>query len=103
MIKVITADEFEKMDKSGVVLLDFYAEWCGPCQQLGPILDEVAKEMTDVQIVKMNVDEAANKKLAMQHKVMSIPTMLLYVDGEVKATSGILDKDQLINFINENK
>ncbi len=103
MVKIITASEFDTMDKKGVILLDFYADWCGPCQQLLPILEELSNEMEEVTIVKMNVDEAENKKMAMKHKVMSIPTMLLYSDGELKATSGFLPKDELITFINTNK
>lgn len=103
MVKIITAEEFEVMDKTGVVLLDFYADWCGPCQQLGPILEEISNEMPDITVVKMNVDEPGNKKLAMQHKVMSIPTMLLYSNGELKSTSGFLAKDELKAFIETNK
>ncbi len=102
MVKVISADEFASMNKDGAILIDFYAEWCGPCQQLGPILDEVSNEI-DVPIYKINVDEPSAKKLAMQNKVMSIPTMVLYKDGEAVATTGFLGKEDLINFINTNK
>ncbi len=102
MAKVITAAEFEAMDKSGAILIDFYAEWCGPCQQLGPILEEVATEV-DVPIYKINVDEPAAKKIAMKNKVMSIPTMVMYNDGNPGATTGFLGKDDLIKFINDNK
>ncbi len=102
MAKVITAEEFESMDKSGAILIDFFAEWCGPCQQLAPILDEVSSEV-DVPIYKINVDEPSAKKIAMQNKVMSIPTMVMYKDGEPTATTGFLAKDDLINFINDNK
>ncbi len=102
MVKVITADEFAALDKSESILIDFYADWCGPCQQLGPILGEVAEE-TGFPIYKIDVDEPSAKKLAMQNKVMSIPTMVMYKNGEAVATTGFLAKDDLINFINENK
>ncbi len=102
MAKIITADEFAAMDKSGSMIIDFYAEWCGPCQQLGPILDEVIEE-TGFPIYKINVDEPTAKKLAMKNKVMSIPTMVMYKDGEAVATSGFLPKDDLIKFIEDNK
>lgn len=102
MAKVITADEFAAMDNSKSILIDFYAEWCGPCQQLGPILDEVSGEV-DVPIYKINVDDPSSKKLAMQNKVMSIPTMVMFKNGEATATTGFLGKDDLIKFINNNK
>lgn len=102
MAKIITADEFAAMDKSESMLIDFYAEWCGPCQQLGPILDEVIEE-TGFPIYKINVDEPTAKKLAMKNKVMSIPTMVMYKNGEAVATSGFLGKDDLVKFIEDNK
>ncbi len=102
MVKVITADEFAAMDKSESMLIDFYAEWCGPCQQLGPVLNEVVEE-TGFPIYKINVDEPSAKKLAMQNKVMSIPTMVMYKNGEAVATTGMLPKEDIVKFINDNK
>lgn len=102
MAKVITADEFATMDKSGAILIDFYAEWCGPCQQLGPILNDISTEV-DVPIYKIDVDEPSAKKLAMKNKVMSIPTLVMYKDGEAVATTGFLSKEDLVKFINDNK
>lgn len=104
MVKVLNAAEFDALDKKGVVLLDFYADWCGPCQQLGPVLDELSNEMTDVVIVKLNVDEGENKSFALKHRVLSIPTLLLFKDGEViERGQGFMPKDELISFINKAK
>ena len=71
----------EVLNSKGLVLVDFWAEWCGPCRQLTPILEEVNKEMGDqVKICKMNVDEAPN--VAASYEIRSIPTMFLFKDGE---------------------
>ncbi|MFV0499117.1 MAG: thioredoxin family protein [Bacilli bacterium] len=102
MVKVITAEELSNLDNNGSILVDFFADWCGPCQQLGPILDEVSNEV-DTPIYKINVDDPASKKLAMKNKVMSIPTMVMFKNGESVATTGFLGKEDLIKFINENK
>lgn len=74
----------EEVIKSSVpVLVDFYADWCGPCQSLAPVIDELAQKYDGrLKICKINVD--SNQKLSISHQVMSIPTMLLFKDGEVK-------------------
>ncbi len=102
MAKLITADEFAAMDKEGAVLVDFYADWCVPCQNLLPILDEVSNEI-DVPVYKINVEEPSGKKFAMKNKVMSIPTLIVFKDGEAVATSGPLSKEEIISFVNDNK
>ena len=78
------------------VLLDFWAEWCGPCQMLSPVVEEVARQVKDVKIGKINVDE--EQELAMQFRVMSIPTLAYIKNGTVveksvglKSKEGILD------------
>ena len=78
----ITKDNFEhtvlKADKP--VLVDFWAEWCGPCQMMGPIVDEVAEERNDIIIGKLNVD--TQPEIALRYNVMSIPTLILFENGE---------------------
>ena len=84
------------------VLLDFWAEWCGPCKMIGPILVELSEEYADkVKIVKLNVDE--NNNTAIQYAVRSIPTLILFKDGQVHAQHiGAAAKGQLKQFIDSN-
>lgn len=80
------------------VLVDFWASWCGPCKMLSPIIDEIAEEVTDVKVCKVNTDEADT--IALKYKVMSIPTLILFKNGEVAATSvGAKPKSEVLNFI----
>ena len=84
------------------VLLDFWAEWCGPCKMIGPLLIELSEEYADkVKIVKLNVDE--NNNTAIQYAVRSIPTLILFKDGQVQAQHiGAAAKGQLKQFIDSN-
>lgn len=98
----VTDSSFQKdiIDHKGYVLVDFWAEWCGPCKQLGPIIDELAKEMGDkVKIFKMNVDE--NPETPSKFGIRGIPTMLIFKDGQRIATKvGSLPKSSLEEWIN---
>lgn len=78
------------------VLVDFWAEWCGPCKMLSPIVDEIAGELAGkLKVVKVNVDDA--QELAAQHNIMSIPTLLVYKNGQVvDMMVGAMGKDQLL-------
>ena len=84
------------------VLVDFWAEWCGPCKMIGPILEELAPEMDGkIKIVKVDVD--SNSQTAMNYAIRSIPTLIIIKDGSVAAQHiGAASKAQLENFINQN-
>lgn len=87
--------------KSGSpVVVDFWAEWCGPCRMVAPILDEVSEELGDkLKIVKLNVDE--NPETASKYGIMSIPTLLLFKDGQMKSRQvGAAPKAKLVQWIN---
>ena len=96
----VTDDTFEQeVLKSNIpVLIDFYADWCGPCKMLSPIVDEVASENDDIKVVKVNVDEAQNT--AIKYQIMSIPTLVVIKNGnEVNRSVGVIDKDEIINMV----
>ena len=100
MAVVLTKENFEqevlKADKP--VLVDFWAEWCGPCQMMLPVIEELAKEQTEIKVCKVNVDE--QMELARQYRVMSIPTFLVFMNGEIIAqTLGAQPKEKLLELI----
>ena len=94
MVKQITDKNFEKSIKKGKVLVDCYAEWCGPCKMLSPIVDELAEEISDVTFYKLNVDDS--DEIVRKYSVMSIPMLLVFEDGELKTTSvGFKSKEEV--------
>lgn len=91
----------EVLEHKGIVLIDFYADWCGPCKNFAPIFEEFSKEVSDVKCVKMNVDESTS---ARTYRVMSIPTVILFKDGEVcDRFIGSMQKKDLVDFVNKNR
>ena len=91
------ANEFEKEVQGEAVLVDFFAEWCGPCQMLAPVLEQFAKE-SEVKVIKIDVDEVP--ELARQFRVMSIPTLMLFKDGKfVKKQLGYMPIEAVREFV----
>jgi thioredoxin 1 len=96
----VTDKEFESevLNASGPVLVDFWAEWCGPCRAMGPSLDALAAEKKDIKVVKVNIDE--NPNAPTKYGVRSIPTLLIFKGGEVVAqTVGAMTKSDLLKWV----
>ncbi len=98
-IKMITEDAFEETIKSGVTLVDFYADWCGPCKMITPHLEAVAKELDGkASIIKIDVDKA--QRVASTYQVTSIPTLILFHNGkEVDRIVGVRNAKDIKEFI----
>ena len=103
-VKELTSNDFktEVLESDSPVLVDFWAEWCGPCKMIGPILEEISAEMSnEVTIAKHNIDEEPNTPT--KYGVRGIPTMLLFKDGELKSTKvGAIPKSEVVSWIKEN-
>ena len=100
-IKNLSLDNFDNEISSSnlPILVDFWAEWCGPCKSLGPILEEISNDLKDqLKVVKVNLDE--NQDLAMKYSIRSIPTLLLFKEGELIDTKvGLLPKSDLVEWL----
>ena len=99
----ITSENFdsEVLQSEQPVLMDFWAEWCGPCKMIAPILDQIADEYKGrLQVVKLDVEE--NQSIAMKYGVRSIPTLILFKGGVVEAQHvGMLSKEQLVKILDD--
>ncbi len=93
----ITSENFEKeiINAEKPVIADFWAEWCGPCRMMAPVLEEISEERSDITVAKINVDDEG--ELANKFNVNAIPTVILFKDGKAAATSvGYKEKEQLL-------
>ena len=100
MIKHIENDDYEKevLNKKGLVLVDFYANWCGPCMMLSPILEEIANSRSGYDIIKVDVDESP--EIAEKLEIDTIPTMIIYKDGKIcKKIIGLIEKDEIVEIL----
>ena len=85
----------EILDRDGIAIVDFYADWCGPCKMMAPVIDKIAEENPELNVAKVNVDEAS--ELASQFGIMSIPTLVIFKDGrEINRSLGAKNKSAIL-------
>lgn len=97
----ITSNNFEEevLNSDKTTIIDFYADWCGPCKMMSPIIDSIAEENNNIKVGKLNVDEA--QSIAIKYNVMSIPTIIVFKNGiENKRFVGVTSKENILNVLN---
>lgn len=102
MVKSVNNESFktEVLGGDGTVLVDFYADWCGPCKMTTPIIEEISEELKDIRFVKVNVDE--NQEIASEYSVFSIPTFIIFKNGKVVSQFvGAQPKEAFLKEINK--
>lgn len=101
-MKIIESKEeySELLNNNELVFVDFYADWCGPCKMLAPVVEQIAEEVKDVVFVKVNVDTTPD--IASRYGIMSIPTLIAFKDGQIAGTSvGFQPKEALMSVVNQ--
>jgi len=94
----LNEQNFHSVISSGTTLVDFYADWCGPCKMIAPIIEEIANERSDINVGKVNVDESG--MLAMKYNVSSIPTIIVFKDGQEQAKIiGYRGKEEILSML----
>ncbi|WP_338982016.1 thioredoxin [Spiroplasma endosymbiont of Eupeodes luniger] len=94
MVIKTDVSKFDEVIKNGKVIIDFYADWCGPCKMLAPIFEQLSDEIKEVSFVKVDIDES--QELAQRFNISSIPTLLIFDDGQLKRTlNGYKSKEEL--------
>lgn len=95
MVKIIESNEFDSEISEGRVLVDFYADWCGPCKMISPVLEEFDKENEDIKVLKVNVDNSQD--IAQKFNIMSIPTLFYIENGNIVNTTGGFQSIEMLN------
>ncbi len=98
----VKQDNFKKeiLESEGLVMVDFFAEWCGPCKMTGPVIDQLSDEVKDVRFVKVNVDE--NPELASTYSIFSIPSFVIFKDGQIVSQfTGAMSREGFLAKLNE--
>ncbi|MDO4198951.1 MAG: thioredoxin [Erysipelotrichaceae bacterium] len=99
-MKIVNDKEFKEVIKEGITLVDFYADWCGPCKALAPVLEALSEEYTEVNFIKVNVDES--EETSMEYGIMSIPAVFMLKDGNIIGkTGGYRDLEAMKSFIDD--
>ena len=101
-MKVLKTNEFMEAVNNGTSVVDFYADWCGPCKMLGPVMETVSCKITDVNFYKVNVDES--EEVAAKYGIMSIPAVFMFKNGKpIAKTVGFMPEEALTSWVNNNK
>ncbi|HCC06869.1 MAG TPA: thioredoxin [Clostridiales bacterium] len=100
MVKVLDSTNFDSAINTGVTIVDFYADWCGPCKMMGPVMENISDEVENVSVCKVNVDKAND--IAAKYNVMSIPTFIIFKDGnQVETFKGAMPKEMITSKLNK--
>ena len=97
-MKIVNTEEFNQIISNGITLVDFYADWCGPCKMLGPIIEDLDNEFPEIEFIKVNVDD--NMDLTDKYGIMSIPAVFIFKDNQIVSSMlGYRDKNGVKEFI----